>query len=90
MQPSLNNNAVTQDSPEVFSISKPNRDSQIAGGQIRPQQVQVKLGMSIIELWKVDSFFLCYCKKGIVCTFTFVRIVHCVALYIFLKTQMPY
>ena len=62
VQSSLNINAVTKDSPEfrkeVFSISKPNRDSQISGGQIRPQQVQVKLGMLNIEFWKVVWPFL--------------------------------
>lgn len=89
VQPSLNNNAVTQDRPEsreeeqVFSISKRNRDSKLAGSQIRPQQVQVKLGMldnRILESSFIGFSFVTEKVIVCVCTFTFVRIVHCLAL----------
>ena len=90
VQPSLNNNAVTKDSPEfrkeVFSISKPNRDSQISGGQIRPQQVQVKLTWNVKYRILESSLILSFVtvKKGLSVLLplllTMLRIVHCLAL----------
>ena len=80
---------MTQDRPEsreeeqVFSISKQNRDSKLAGSQIRPQQVQVKLGMldnRILESSFIGFSFVTEKVIVCVCTFTFVRLVHCLAL----------